>query len=103
MVFDPAGPIPERRLLHRRRAVAGAHQCVHRSLQRDSRAIRLDQEEGLPAAVQKPPYHPTLIPGTSSTSHFSRPRLTSSSEWMASEAGRSAKTSMGGSGITMSM
>ena len=28
-------------------------------------AIRLDQEKGLPTAVQKPPYHSTLIPGTS--------------------------------------
>jgi hypothetical protein len=25
----------------------------------------MDQEEGLPAAVQKPPYHPSLIPSTS--------------------------------------
>jgi hypothetical protein len=64
MVFDPAGPIPERRLFHRRRAVALAHRCFHRSIQRDSRAIRLDQEKGLPAAVQKSPYHSTLIPGT---------------------------------------
>jgi hypothetical protein len=32
--------------------------------QRDSRAIRLDQEKGPPAAVQKSPYHSTLIPGT---------------------------------------
>ena len=37
------------------------------SLQRDSHAIRMDQEEGLPAAVQKSPYHPAVIPGTSST------------------------------------
>ena len=34
------------------------------SLQRDSHAIRMDQEEGLPAAVQKSPYHPAVIPGT---------------------------------------
>src|SRR6516225_687532 len=66
MVFDPARPISERRLIHRRRAIAGAHRCLHRGIQRDRRAIRLDQEEGLPAAVQKPLYHPTLIPGTSS-------------------------------------
>src|SRR6516165_955384 len=65
MVFDPARPISERRLIHRRRAIAGAHRCLHRGIQRDRRAIRLDQEEGLPAAVQKPLYHPTLIPGTS--------------------------------------
>jgi hypothetical protein len=36
-----------------------------RSSQQDRRAIRLDQEKGLPAAVQKAPYHSTLIPGTS--------------------------------------
>ncbi|HWN77354.1 MAG TPA: hypothetical protein VNN81_05630, partial [Bradyrhizobium sp.] len=38
---------------------------VRLKLQRDSRAIRLDQEKGLPAAIQKSPYHSTLIPGTS--------------------------------------
>src|SRR5207253_9144949 len=65
LVFDPAGPIPERRLLHRHRAIAGTHRCFHRSIQRDSTALRLDQEKGLPAAVQEPPYHSTLIPGTS--------------------------------------
>ena len=64
MVFDPSGPITQRRLLHCRRAIARAHRCIHRSVQRDRRAIRLDQEKGLPTAVQKPPYHSTLIPGT---------------------------------------
>ena len=44
--------------------IAGAHRCLHRRLQRDRRAIRLDQEKGPPAAVQKSPYHSTLIPGT---------------------------------------
>ena len=34
------------------------------SLQRDSHAIRMDQEEDLPAAVQKSPNHPAVIPGT---------------------------------------
>ncbi len=33
------------------------------ALQRDSQAIRLDQEKGLSAAIQKSPYHLTLIPG----------------------------------------
>jgi transposase len=65
LVFHPPGPVTERRLLHGRRAVAGAHRCFHRRIQRNRRAIRLDEEEGLPAAVQKPPYHSTLIPGTS--------------------------------------
>src|SRR5438128_10629451 len=75
MVLDPAGPIPERRLFHRRRAVAGAYRCFHRSIQRDSRAIRLDQEKGLPAAVQKSPYHSTLILDT----RFPRSAVTLSS------------------------
>src|SRR5205809_7494062 len=65
MVLDPAGPITHRRLIHRRRPTAAAHRCVHRSVQRDCRAIRLDQEKGLPATVQKSPYHSTLIPSTS--------------------------------------
>jgi hypothetical protein len=27
-------------------------------------AVRVDQKEGLPAALQKSPYHPTVIPGS---------------------------------------
>ena len=57
LVLHPPRPIAHRRIVHRGRAIAGAHRCFHRSLQRDSRAVRLDQEEGLPTAVQKPPYH----------------------------------------------
>src|SRR5262245_740233 len=72
MVFDPARPVTERRILHRRRATAGAHRCFHRRLQRDRRAIRLDEEEGLPAPIQRPTYHSTLIPGTSSPSDLRR-------------------------------
>jgi hypothetical protein len=53
LVFDPAGSIALRRLIHRRRAITEAHRCFHRSLQRDRPAIRLDQEKGPPAAVQK--------------------------------------------------
>jgi transposase len=52
--------------LYYRRAIAGAHRCVHRSIQRDCRAIRLDQEKVPPAPVQKSPNHSTLIPGTRS-------------------------------------
>jgi transposase len=64
LVFHPSRPIAERRIVHLGRRVAGAYQCIHLSLQRDSHAIRMDQEEGLPAAVQKSPYHPAVIPGT---------------------------------------
>jgi hypothetical protein len=31
LVFDPAGPITQRRLIHCRRAIAAAHRRVHRS------------------------------------------------------------------------
>src|SRR5581483_1936344 len=65
MVFDPAGPITERRFLHRRRAIARAHRCVQRRIQRDCRAIRMEEEKSSPAPVQKPSYHSALIPGTS--------------------------------------
>src|SRR4029077_3808059 len=65
LVFHPSRPIAERRIVHLGRRVAGAYQCIHLSLQRDSHAIRMDQEEGPPAAVQKSPYHPAVIPGTS--------------------------------------
>src|SRR5262249_59193891 len=65
VVFDPAGPITQRHILHHRRAIAGAHRCLHRSIQQDRRAIRVDKEKGLPAAVQKSTYHSTLILGTS--------------------------------------
>ena len=40
--------------------------AFHCSIQPDSRAIRMDQEKGSPAAVQESPYHSTLIPGTRS-------------------------------------
>ena len=65
LVFHPPGPVAQRCFLHRRRAAPAAHRCVRRRLQRSSRAIRMDQEKSPPAAVQEPPYHSTLIPGTS--------------------------------------
>ncbi len=64
LVFCPARPVTERRFLHRHRAIAATHRCFHCSIQPDSRAIRMDQEKGSPAAVQKSPYHSTLISGT---------------------------------------
>ena len=33
VVFNSPGPVAERRILHRHRAIAGAHRCVHRSIQ----------------------------------------------------------------------
>src|SRR5262249_17357168 len=65
MVLDPTGPVANRSLVHRRPALAGAYRCLHRNLQPDSTAIRLDQKEGPSTQIQKPPYHPSLIPGTS--------------------------------------
>jgi fatty acid desaturase len=35
-----------------------------------SGAICMDQEEGLPAAVQKSPYHPAVVPSTSSAKGY---------------------------------
>lgn len=65
LVFDPAAPVTQRGLVHRRRAIAEAHRCFHHRLQRDCRAIRLDQEKGLPATVQESPYRSAPIPGIS--------------------------------------
>jgi hypothetical protein len=42
MVFDSAGLVTQRRLLHCRRAIAAAHRCFHHRIQRDNRAVRLD-------------------------------------------------------------
>ena len=41
MVFDFAGPVTQRRLLHCRRAIAGAHRCFHHGIQRDAEAPAL--------------------------------------------------------------
>jgi hypothetical protein len=51
----------ERSVVQVGRAVAGAHRCILRSIQRDSGAICMDQKEGVPAAVQKSPSHPAVI------------------------------------------
>jgi transposase len=64
LVFHPPRPIAHGRLVHLGRAVAGAHRCIHRSLQRDGHTLRLDQEEGPPTALQKSSCHPAVIPGT---------------------------------------
>ena len=65
MVFDLAGAVAQRRLLHKPQAASGAHRCLHQRIQRQSRALRLDQEKGPSTPVQRPPYHSALIPGTS--------------------------------------
>src|SRR6266702_2440058 len=65
LVFHSPRPVADRCFVHRGRAIAGAHRCVHCSLQRHCQAIRLDQKEGLSTALQKPPYHPAVILGTS--------------------------------------
>ena len=63
MVLHPAGSVAERRFLHHCQGFAGAHRCIHRRLQRKPRTVRMEKEEGLSASVQRPTYHPTLIPG----------------------------------------
>ena len=68
VVLHSPGSVAERGFLHRHQAIAGAHRCLHRRLQRKRRTIRLEKEKGPSATVQRPTYHPALIPGTRSTS-----------------------------------
>jgi hypothetical protein len=42
LVFHLARPIADRRIVHLSRAVAGAHRCIHRRVQRNRRAVRVD-------------------------------------------------------------
>src|ERR1700747_369516 len=65
MFFDLAGGVSWRPLLHKPEAASGTHRCLRQRVQRQSRALRLDQEKGLSAPFQRPPYHSALIPGTS--------------------------------------
>src|ERR1700747_161077 len=64
VVFDLAGAVAQRHLLHKPQAAAGSHRCLRQRIQRQSRALRLDQEKGPSAPFQRPPYHSALIPGT---------------------------------------
>src|ERR1700761_338170 len=63
MVFDLAGAVAQRHLLHKPQAASGTHRCLRQRLQRQSRALRLDQEKGPSTPIQRPPYHSALIPG----------------------------------------
>src|ERR1700740_2328116 len=65
MVFDLAGAVAQRHLLHKPQAASGTHRCLRQRVQRQSRALRLDQEKGPSTPFQRPPYHSALIPGTS--------------------------------------
>ena len=65
LVLHPGRQVPARRLLHLGRPTQAAHRCLHRSLQRQRQALRLDQGQGPPAPLQRPPYQPIVIPGTS--------------------------------------
>src|ERR1700757_94656 len=51
--------------LQKPQAASGTHRCLRQRVQRQSRALRLDQEKGPSTPFQKPPYHSALIPGTS--------------------------------------
>ena len=48
-----------------RQAASGTHRRLRQCVQRQSRALRLDQEKGPSTPLQRPPYHSALIPGTS--------------------------------------
>src|SRR6185437_6218874 len=65
VVFDLAGAVAQRHLLHKPQAAAGSHRCLRQRIQQQSRALRLDQEKGPSTPFQRPPYHSALIPGTS--------------------------------------
>ena len=64
VVFDLAGAVAQRHLLHKPQAAAGSHRCLRQRIQRQSRAFRLDQEKGSSTPLQRPPYHSALLPGT---------------------------------------
>src|SRR5438270_404339 len=49
LVLDPGRKVPARRLFHVRQAAQGAYRCLHRILQCERQAIRLDQSQGSPA------------------------------------------------------
>src|ERR1700746_2900216 len=50
--------------LQKPQAASGTHRCLRQRVQRQSRALRLDQEKGPSTPLQRPPYHSALIPGT---------------------------------------
>ncbi|GAA0002365.1 hypothetical protein BRDID11002_23660 [Bradyrhizobium diazoefficiens] len=62
--FSLAGAVAQRHLLHEPQAASGTHRCLRQRIQRQSRALRLDQEKGPSTPFQRPPYHSALIPGT---------------------------------------
>jgi transposase len=65
--FSLAGAVAQRHLLHEPQAASGTHRCLRQRIQRQSRALRLDQEKGPSTPFQRPPYHSALIPGTRSS------------------------------------
>ena len=48
------GQVPARRFLHLGQTAPPAHRCLHRGLQRERQALRLDQSQSLPEAPQAP-------------------------------------------------
>lgn len=65
LVLDLAGAVAQRRFLHQSQTASGTHRCLRQRVQRQSRALRLDQEKGPSTLIQRPTYHSALIPGTS--------------------------------------
>jgi hypothetical protein len=62
-VFDLARAVVKRRLVHKSQGARSAHRCLCQSLQRQSRALRLDQEKRPTTTFQKSAYHSAMIPG----------------------------------------
>src|SRR5712664_1875940 len=64
LVLDPASKVPVRRILHLGKTAQRAHRQLHRRLQRQRQALRLEQIRSSPKASQSP-FRGSVIPDTS--------------------------------------
>jgi hypothetical protein len=64
LVLDPASKVPVRRVLHIGQTAQRAHRQLHRRLQRERQALRLEQVRSSSKASQSP-FRGPMIPGTS--------------------------------------
>ena len=64
LVLDPAGEVPVRRILHLGQTAQRSHRQLHRRLQCQRQALRLDQVRSSSKASQSP-FRGPMIPGTS--------------------------------------
>src|SRR6266478_5618916 len=64
LVLDPASKVPVRPILHLGKTAQRAHRQLHRRLQRQRQALRLEQVRSSPKASQSP-FRGSVIPDTS--------------------------------------